>query len=247
MIDLEVVDVRKENKDVTTLFFDKSFNAAPGQFGMFWLAGKGQKPMSFSYDNGITVKNLGPFTQSLSGLEPGDKISVDGPLGRGFSVSGGSVILMGGGFGAAPLRFLAQRCAEKGTKVTTLLGYRTLDDVIFDDEFRKYGDVYVATEDGSCGEKGLVTCLFNAVGLDFDMGYCCGPERMLVAMKEYIGDSFHLQLSLERYMKCGIGLCGSCEIDGLLVCKDGPVFDSSQLGESFGKMKRDKSGKLIPI
>jgi len=247
MIDLEVVEVKKENECVTTLFFDKSFNAEPGQFGMFWLAGKGQKPMSFSYDNGITVKNVGPFTESLSNLGVGDKISADGPLGRGFDVSGRSILLMGGGFGAAPLRFLAQRCSEKHIKITTLLGYRALNDIIFDNEFKKYGDVYIATEDGSCGEKGLVTCLFKAVGLDFDMGYCCGPERMLVAMKDHIGNSFPLQLSLERYMKCGIGLCGSCEIDGLLVCKDGPVFDSWQLGESFGSMKRDKSGKLIPI
>jgi len=247
MIDLEIIEVRQETHDVTTLFFDRGFGAAPGQFGMFWLAGVGQKPMSFSYDNGITVKNIGPFTNEMSKLKAGDMISAEGPLGRGFDIKGKRVVLMGGGFGVAPLRFLAHDCHERGMNVTSMLGFRTLDDVFFDSELREFGDVYVATEDGSCGERGLVTCLFSAAGMEFDQGYCCGPERMMVAIKEQVGKKFPLQLSLERYMKCGQGLCGSCEIDGLLVCKDGPVFDSKFLGSSFGRYKRDKSGKLLPL
>ncbi|MBN1785731.1 MAG: dihydroorotate dehydrogenase electron transfer subunit [Candidatus Methanofastidiosa archaeon] len=247
MIDLEVIGTRKETKDTTTLFFDKSLDAVPGQFGMFWLAGKGQKPMSFSYHDAITVKDVGPFTHNLSNLCIGDRLSAEAPLGKGFDIKGNDIVLIGGGFGVAPLRFLAQRCHERGMSVTSLLGYRKLDEVLFDEELRKYGDVYVATEDGSCGEKGLVTCLLNAVGLEFDQGYCCGPERMLVAISRHIADSFPLQFSLERYMKCGLGLCGSCEIDGLLVCKDGPVFNSYELGSSFGSEKRDKSGRKTPI
>ncbi|HOP09413.1 MAG TPA: dihydroorotate dehydrogenase electron transfer subunit, partial [Candidatus Methanofastidiosa archaeon] len=122
MIDLEIIEVRKETKDVTTILFDQEFDAVPGQFGMFWLAGKGQKPMSFSYKNGITVKNVGPFTNEISKLREGSLISAEGPLGKGFEMGGRDVVLIGGGFGVAPLRFLAEECHERNVKVTSLLG-----------------------------------------------------------------------------------------------------------------------------
>lgn len=247
MIDVFVRDVTIETDGVTTLRFDKDIGAIPGQFGMIWLAGVGQRPMSFSFSDGISVKSVGPVSSALSSLSKGDKLSVDGPLGRGFDIAGESVVLIGGGFGVAPLRFLAQQCSEQGIGVTTLLGFRSKQDVFFERELAHYGDVYIATEDGSCGEKGLITCLFDAAGTTFDRCYCCGPERMMAAVVDTFKGSMPIQVSMERYMKCGKGLCGSCEVDGLLVCKDGPVFDATQLGASFGHVKRDKTGKRVPL
>ncbi|MHC1598390.1 MAG: dihydroorotate dehydrogenase electron transfer subunit [Candidatus Methanofastidiosia archaeon] len=247
MMDAKIAKVIQEIPNVTTLFFDADLGAKPGQFGMFWLPGEGQRPMSFSYSNAITVKNIGPFSAKLSALRPGDMISIEGPYGNSFDISGSSAVLIGGGFGIAPLRFVAQECYKKNIAITSLLGFKSLEDVFFEKELSKYGDVHIATEDGSCGEKGMITCLFNTVKHEFDKGYCCGPERMMAAAMEHFGKHMPLQLSLERYMKCGMGLCGSCEVDGLLVCKDGPVFYQEQLGPSFGKFKRDKTGRKIPI
>ena len=247
MRDLVVRAVVPEAPGVVTLRFDEDLGALPGQFGMFWLAGVGQRPMSFSFSDGITVKAVGPVSQALSSLGVGDRLSVDGPLGRPFSIEGSSALLVGGGFGVAPLRFLAERCNEEGMDVRTLLGFRCKDDVFFEHELARFGDVYVATEDGSCGERGLVTCLFSAVSGTYDRVYTCGPERMMAAVRDALGGAIPLQVSLERYMKCGRGLCGSCEMDGLLVCKDGPVFDAAQLGPSFGTAKRDKTGRRVPL
>jgi dihydroorotate dehydrogenase electron transfer subunit len=203
--------------------------------------------MSFSHSDGITVKAVGPVSTALSRLSEGDRLSIDGPLGRGFTIDGTSVVLIGGGFGVAPLRFLAECCHARGMTVTTLLGFRSGKDVFFEQELAKHGDVYVATEDGSCGEQGMITCLFEAAGTEFDRCYCCGPERMMAAVVDRFKGTMPIQVSLERYMKCGRGLCGSCEMDGLLVCKDGPVFDAEELGPSFGAAKRDKTGKRIPL
>ena len=247
MIDVTVRDVSTETDGVTTLRFDKDLGAIPGQFGMVWLSGVGQRPMSFSYSDGISVKAVGPVSTALSALSVGDRLSVDGPLGRGFDIGGTSAVLIGGGFGIAPLRFLAERCHAQGITVTTLLGFRSVGDVFFEQDLARYGDVYIATEDGSCGEQGLITCLFDAAGTAFDRCYCCGPERMMAAVVDRFRGAMPIQVSLERYMKCGRGLCGSCEMDGLLVCKDGPVFDAEALGPSFGTMKRDRTGKRIPL
>lgn len=247
MIPLEIKAVADQAPSVTTLFFDKEIGTIPGQFGMFWLPDVGQRPMSFSRSDAITVRVVGPFSRALASLEPGDVVSMEGPYGNGFTLSGGRVLLIGGGFGIAPLRFLAQRCHEMGARVTTMLGFRCQDDLFFEDEMSSYGDVWVATEDGSCGYAGLVSCLFDEIGYEFDQAYCCGPEPMMKAVLDHYRERVPLQLLLERYMKCGMGLCGSCEMDGLLVCKDGPVFTTDQLGPSFGTYKRDKTGRLVPL
>lgn len=248
MKDVEITEVKREIPSVSTITFDSPLeNALPGQFGMVWIAGEGQRPMSFSAKDQFTVKEIGPFSRKMASLSPGDKISIDGPLGNGFSIHGSSVVLVGGGCGLAPLRFLASKCNQEGIDVTTLMGFRTKDEVFFEKEFTSYGDVYIATEDGSCGEKGLITCLFDAAGTSFDFCYSCGPERMMKAIGDMLCNKMGVEVSLERYMKCGVGLCGSCEIDGLLVCKDGPVFDYNKLGPSFGSTKRDRSGARIPL
>ncbi|MHC1605219.1 MAG: dihydroorotate dehydrogenase electron transfer subunit [Candidatus Methanofastidiosia archaeon] len=247
MMDLEVEDVIDEAIDVKTFLFDEELSRIPGQFGMFWLAGTGQKPMSFSYANGITVKKVGPFTKALFEIKKGDTLAMAGPYGQGFHLEGEKVLIIGGGYGIAPLRFLAEKCYREDINTTILLGFKTRHDMFFEDTFKKFGNVLIATEDGSYEEKGLVTKLLENLGKDFDCGYCCGPEKMMFEVKKLLGREIPLQFSLERYMKCGMGLCGSCEIDGMLVCKDGPVMHSDEIGPSFGKVQRDRTGKLVKL
>ncbi len=235
---VEVTEIVKESNDVKTFFVDTSFHAKPGQFAMLWLPGVNEKPMSFSYKNGFTVKKIGPFTETMHELSEGDKIGIRGPYGTSFSLQHGTTEIIGGGTGLAPLRFLAETLE---TDMKILLGFRTKSEIFFEKEFKKYGDVLVSTDDGSYEKKGFITEYLDA---DHEYYYVCGPESMMKRCAEIL-PSKRVEYSLERYMKCGIGLCGSCEIGGNLVCKDGPVFGT--LPDGVGEYTRDKTGRRIPL
>jgi dihydroorotate dehydrogenase electron transfer subunit len=174
---------------------------------------------------------VGPFSDALHRLAEGDRLWFRGPFGRGFPLEGRRALLAGGGYGAAPLWFLARALLDGGrerTGVEVALGARSAADLLFVERFRELGlPVHLATEDGSAGEAGLVT---DAVGPllaagGFDHLYACGPEGMLDALARLAGGAgVTADLSYEAYMRCGIGICGSCEHAGRLVCLDGPVF-----------------------
>ena len=152
-----------------------------------------------------------------------------------FPVREGAVIL-GGGVGIAALLILAKLAEDP----VILLGGRTAEDAIFLEEFEKAGKVRVATEDGSLGVKGLITDLLPQEG----KYYCvCGPDKMMAALKPLLPPEKSF-FSLERYMKCAIGLCGQCTCNGYRVCTDGPVFDgiTAQEMTDIGHRKRKKSG-----
>ncbi len=159
-----------------------------------------------------------------------------GPFGAGFSAGPGRALLVGGGYGAAPLAFLARVLLACGTKVEAALGARGADDLLFVKRFHSLGAaVHAATEDGSAGARGLITevvgPLLRAGGID--RLYACGPEAMLDALAALCGETgVPAELSYEAYMRCGIGICGSCEHGERLVCRDGPVF--SMPGEPSG-------------
>ncbi|MBI2881328.1 MAG: dihydroorotate dehydrogenase electron transfer subunit [Candidatus Tectomicrobia bacterium] len=218
-----------------TLFLDRGFDVLPGQFVMAWVSGESEKPFSLSYENAITVKDLGWYSRRLLDLAPGDSIWIRGPYGTSFPVGEGAVLL-GGGVGIAALLILAKRAKSP----VILLGGRTAEDILFLEEFKGAGTVRVATEDGSLGRKGLITDLLPQEG----RYYCvCGPDKMMAALKPLLPPerSFY---SLERYMKCAIGLCGQCTCNGYRVCTDGPVFDgvTAQEMTDIGRRKRKKSG-----
>ncbi|MEA1992883.1 MAG: dihydroorotate dehydrogenase electron transfer subunit [Euryarchaeota archaeon] len=234
----EITEIVEEARDVKTFFLDKEFNAKPGQFAMLWLPGVNEKPMSFSYKNGFTVKKVGPFTEKMCRLSEGDKIGIRGPYGNCFSLKKGRTEIIGGGTGLAPLRFLAERL---NADLKILLGFRTKSEIFFEEEFSKHGEVFVSTDDGSYGKKGVIT---EHIDMDFEHYYVCGPEPMMKRCSELL-EAKNVEYSLERYMKCGIGLCGSCEVGGYLVCKDGPVF--SALPDGIGEYKRDKTGGRVPL
>ena len=224
------------------MIFDQPLaGAEPGQFVMLWLPGSGEKPYSILNCDpfSITVSSVGPFSSALYDLKIGSRVWARGPFGKGFKLEGGKHLLVGGGYGAAPLHFLAQQGRDRNDEVIVCLGARTAADLLLINAFNAMGcEVFVSTDDGSSGEKGFVT---RAVEQAFyrskiDTLYACGPVPMLSALSEICRDNrIPAQLSWEANMRCGIGLCGSCELDektrklagipaGWLTCKDGPVY-----------------------
>lgn len=233
--------IRRENPTTQTLVLDKALpGAAPGQFCMLWLPGLGEKPFSIAGADPLafTIAAVGPFSRAVSKLGKGDRIWARGPLGHGFQLKGSSHLLVGGGYGAAPLALLAADALAQGHDVSVCLGAKTADQLIFAEVFSRMGaTVRLATEDGSCGTRGLVTeALMNALIWQLPSTiYACGPEGMLLKVAaEAKKAGVPAQLSFEGLMRCGVGLCGSCELPeevcarlGLpgawLPCWDGPV------------------------
>lgn len=246
-----IVSVQKLNDTTATFVFDAPFDAVPGQFVNVWLPGADEKPFSLSdLHRGrleITVCAVGPFTRRLLECRPGDRLGIRGPFGNGFSVRD-HMLLVGGGMGLAPLHFLARRLQRAATPFNMLAGARTAGQIIFRDRFEVLGASF-ATDDGSAGHAGPVTELLPEALCRIPLaGVCaCGPEAMLAAVRD-ICDSHatNYQLVLERYMKCGIGVCGSCCLDdsGLRVCVEGPVFGRSDLAgvTELGQPHRDAAG-----
>ena len=231
--------------------FRQTFAVEPGEFVILWVPGLDEKPFSVSdVSDGqieITVKVFGSFSQALMSCWPGERLGLRGPFGRGFRPRGKGLIV-GGGIGIAPLRYLAHRLERGAMEFKTVLGARTAADLMFVEDFIKSGAEF-ATDDGSFGEKGFVLALAEkrCAAEKFDVIYGCGPEVMLVALKE-LAEKFacDCQLSLERHMKCGIGICGSCCVDGsgICICREGPVLDRAELDlvTDLGRPHRDATG-----
>ena len=180
----------------------------------------------------IVYRIAGAGTKEFSSFESGDAIDIMGPLGNGFPQEGENVFLIGGGIGIPPMLELAKNlnCEKQ-----MVLGYRD-ENLFLKDEFEAYGEVFVATEDGSVGTKGNVLDAIRENGLTADVMYACGPTPMLRALKQYAEEhSIRCYISLEEKMACGIGACLACvcqskEVDhhsnvhNKRICKDGPVF-----------------------
>jgi dihydroorotate dehydrogenase electron transfer subunit len=244
-VPVTIVKVKQETPSVRTFFFDTSFTFFPGQFVMVWVPGTDEIPMALSSENSITVQNVGDATAALFGIGEGGKIGIRGPFGNGFSKAE-KFLAIAGGVGAAPLLPLARADCV----MTLLLGARNESELLFVDLLDEWTDVLIATDDGSLGLKGFVTQLMDDLNLGaYDRIAVCGPEvmmRAVLANVEEKGIAHKTEFSLHRYMKCGVGVCGSCCIDpsGLRVCRDGPVFTGDKLLKSeFGHYMRDASGR----
>lgn len=228
-------DIRDESPTVRTFTLDGAVQAEPGQFVMVWLPRVNEKPFSLVDDAPITltIARVGPFTEAVHRLRVGDRLWLRGPYGRGFDPLPRPAVLVGGGYGAAPLAFLARRLRANGVEVAVALGAKRACDVVLADRFRAAGcSVHPATEDGSLGHMGLATDVAERL-LDAQPNaalYACGPEAMLERLARLCRERGTLgQFSVERLMKCGLGVCGSCDDRGLLVCRDGPVFSADQV------------------
>jgi len=253
-LNARITRVADETPSIKTFFLDLKLGGKPGQFVMVWIRGVDEIPMSPSYPDAITVQKVGDATSALFKLRKGDSVGIRGPIGNGFTLSGRSILLIAGGVGAAPLAPLAERARSKKIKVRTLLGAKTDNELLFTKRFRSAGDLHTATDDGSDGHKGPVTELLDELDLRrYDQIYSCGPEKMMSRVLEMVKGAnmaSKTQFSLQRYIKCGVGICGTCCIDpsGLRVCVDGPVFRGDALVNSeFGWYARDASGRKVRL
>ncbi len=227
-----IVDIRQENPTVRSLVLDGAMTLQAGQFVMAWLPGLDEKPFSPSdaAPLTLTVDRVGPFTTALHRQSVGDMIWLRGPFGRGFSRCSGTLLLIGGGCGAAPLCYLAQTARQAGQEVHAALGARTAKGLFFQDRYAALGaTVHLCTDDGSAGKKAttvqMAASLLRPAHIDVTAIYACGPAPMLDAVYELAQERrLPVQLSYEAYMRCGIGVCGSCALGEQLVCCDGPVF-----------------------
>ena len=232
---------KEETPTVSTLGFEWARDVKIGQFIMVWEPGVGEIPMSLSSVTGtksITVKNYGPTSASIVSKSAGDRLFIRGPYGRPFTMVKGKKLLIGGGSGMAALRPIID------SNSYGVVSARTSSELLFSNLFEK-GKVYEATDDGSSGVKGTPVDVLRKIDLDFEMIYVCGPEMMMKSVYDYLlGKVDQVEFTLERSMKCGIGLCDSCSVSGYQVCKDGPVFRIDQIGkmEEFGKWKLSYSG-----
>ncbi|MCD6519294.1 MAG: dihydroorotate dehydrogenase electron transfer subunit [Anaerolineae bacterium] len=223
----------EEGKVGATLIFDGELKAQPGQFVMVWLPGVGERPFSVVDDAPLTltVARVGPFTRALTALQEGERVWIRGPFGRPFPLRQGSAILVAGGSGVASLAFLAKRLCEKRTEPLVILGARTEANFMLTWFFERMGLCpLLATDDGSKGWQGTAVERLEALSQPWrELIYGCGPERMLRALaSSAVRHGALCWLSLERVMKCGIGVCGHCHCGDQLVCRDGPVFSAEE-------------------
>lgn len=222
--------IRQETPAVWRYVLDGAMDARPGQFVMAWLPGVDEKPFSLMDAEPLTfaVAAVGPFTETVSQLEPGGRLWLRGPFGRGFDLRGKRLLLVAGGYGAAPLAYLARVGVRGGKLVTALIAARTLELLLLADHFAGLGcKVLTCTDDGSDGHCMLADeAASHALDQNaYDGIYACGPAPMLDALERLARErGLPAQLSREAYMRCGIGVCGSCTCGDLLVCRDGPVF-----------------------
>ena len=212
-----------------TLFFEiGERDISPGQF--FMLNYFGQKPISVShYDGnivGFTIQNRGKCTERMVNANIGDYFGLTGPLGNKFSTDGADkILIIGGGIGVAPLYFLVKKLIKDGKDINISFGARTKTFLEFTFDIKDWINYF--TDDGSFGTKGLVTETLSSLNKGYDLLCLCGPENMMKKAFDVSKNSIKkIELSMERYMKCGVGICGSCVLDdtGTRVCTEGPVF-----------------------
>jgi NAD(P)H-flavin reductase len=240
---------------------DHTYAFQPGQFNMLYVAGVGEVPISICGDPakpGLlvhTTRAVGVVTKVLAQLKPGDQLGVRGPYGTSWPVQeaeGHDVVIVAGGIGLPPLRpaiyhLLAHR--EKYGKIVLLYGARTPEELLFTKELEKWRsrfdmDTHITVDRGNAtwrGNVGVVTMLIPPAL--FDPIHCVamvvGPEIMMrftipELNKRGVADD-KIFISMERNMKCGVGLCGHCQLGGSFVCKDGPVYRYADMKGIFTK------------
>lgn len=251
-----VSEVVSETPSTVTLRFPFAPAARPGQFVMLWLPGDDELPMSLSYtvgpSKGVTIKAMGETTRRVLSTRPGSSVGLRGPYGRAFDLSPRRILAVAGGSGAAVLAPAAEEAIRSGARVSVALGATTAAELLFADRFRRMGaEVLLATDDGSAGEPGFVTAPASRLlgSSPFDAVWTCGPEVMMVKVAQSArAAGVPAHCSVERHMKCALGMCDACALGPYHVCTDGPVFESERLfaETEFGRYHRDASGRRVP-
>ncbi|MEW6173279.1 MAG: FAD/NAD(P)-binding protein [Bacillota bacterium] len=233
----------------------------PGQFNMLYVYGTGEVPISISGDPVKpermvhTVRAVGTVTEAICRLGRGDTLGVRGPFGTCWPVedaAGRDVVVVAGGIGLAPLRPVLYKIRSERKKygrVALLYGTRTPEDILYRNELEDWRtrndfDVRITVDraTGEWGGKvGVVTTLITEVQFDAvnTVAMVCGPEVMMrftvMELEKRRVPENNIYISMERNMKCGVGLCGHCQLGPFFVCKDGPVFRYDVIKHFFGR------------
>jgi len=249
VLDLKVVSVERIHERYVLLKLTDSQplpEMLPGQFVEVRVDGTShtflRRPISINYvdrdrnELWLLVATVGDGTRRMAEMQPGELLNCVLPLGNGFTPakSGEKVLLVGGGVGVAPLLYMGAEMQKAGIEPTFLLGARSAKDLLMLPLFKRYGRVFMTTEDGSEGEKGFVTNHSLLQQEHFDRISTCGPTPMMKAVARYARQAgIDCEVSLENLMACGVGACLCCvekTTEGnLCVCKEGPVFNVNRL------------------
>ena len=272
-VTLKIDNIVQETADIKTFTFKHKLFAKPGQFIMLTDFEGGEKPFSISDCSeqyfSVTIKKIGEFTTRLFQKSVGDFVSIRGAFGSSFFVSKGKILLVGGGYAVPTFYFFCKVLLENKAKITLVNGARNRDELLFADKFKALGiNIINTTDDGSFGEKGTSVDIAGKLLVSkpqlgnrehsqagawkresrFDFVYAAGPEMMMKAMQPFLTD-YNYEFNLERYMKCGIGICGNCTVDplGIRLCVEGPVLPKKIVEKltEFGSYHREASGKRI--
>ena len=247
---VKIISVKEENYDTKTFTFKWDVKCKPGQFIMVWIPGVDEIPMSLSSTEdvkSITVKAIGDATKALHKLKKGDDLHIRGPYGNGFKIPKKNILIVAGGVGMAAVMPVVRQ-----TGADIVFGGRTSNDVIFENEASSFSELSISTDDGSKGFHGNAVQLAKQKFAEkkYDLVIACGPEVMLYFLHKACTEAkIKCQLSLERYMKCGAGVCGACMMNEQRVCMDGPVFTGDEISkmDDFGHIKRSPSGNIIKL
>ncbi len=256
---LPIADIVQETENVRTFFFAVELHSKPGQFVIMWIPRVDEKPFSIAYDEdgklGLSIAKVGRFTEKLFEYKKGDLVGIRGPYGSPFTLQEGSkrILLVGGGYGVAPLATLASQALARGITVDFCNGARTKTQLLFMKRLKAMKiHLHIATDDGSEGRKGFVTDVAAELLAknSYDVVYTCGPELMEQKVVNAASEkNVPCQVSIERYMKCGFGICGACCLDGSgkRMCLEGPVVSGefARTQSEFGKFHRIASGHKI--
>jgi len=233
----------------------------PGQFNMLYVFGVGEVPISISSDPQTcpfikhTTRSVGAVTKAMGALKRGDVIGVRGPFGSSWPVTehaGCDFVVVAGGIGLAPLRPAVYRLMEERKKfrrIVLLYGARAPEEILYRRELERWRgkfdlEVQVTVDRGTGdwrGNVGVVTTFVNRAQFDpaSTVALICGPEVMIrftiMELQKRGVSNQRLFLSMERNMKCAVGLCGHCQYGPTFVCKDGPVFRFDRIQSIFGK------------
>ena len=259
---LQIVTIKEiieETPTIKTFKFDWDFGKYgkpnPGEFLMVWNFNN-EKPMSISQINNnelaITVKNIGEFTSQIHSLNVGDQIGIRGSYGNGFTndFTDKKVLAIGGGVGMASINAIAADLIKKGNQVDVIPAAQTREELLFMNSLEDLGgNIFPCTDDGSFGFEGFATD--RTISLlekrSYYIAFICGPEIMMKGLFNILeGAGINAEFSMERYMKCALGICGQCCVDKTCwrICVEGPVFhmDDLKLISEFGEYHRDASG-----
>lgn len=249
----KIEQVVKETPDIKTFYLEYPLDFVPGQFLEVSCFGIGEAPISIASSPEekilmISFKHIGTVTGGLFNLKSGDCLGVRGPFGNGFpleQLNGQDILFVAGGIGIAPLRSLLKMMLLKnmGNNITLLYGARSPEDMLYKNELAAWGKgmkVVITVDKPNAqweGRVGVVPQFLDEIKFDplKTKALVCGPEIMMrfaTAKLIKLGmNPSNIILSLERYMKCGIGKCGHCYIGDKFVCRDGPVFTYEQLSQ----------------